>query len=100
VTIPSRGVFLTNPSSTKKVCATGPGFASPVVSNTIRSNFSRRSLRVAKNTDEVARATVQQMQPCIHLEDFFFGIDHEFLIDSNLAESFSMTAIRLTIAVQ
>ena len=52
----------------KKVCATGPGSARPVVSITMRSNVNRPLRRLAASSCSVARRSsrmVQQMQPLL-----------------------------------
>ncbi len=53
-------------SSMKKVCATGPGSAMPVVSMTMRSKSSSFASRFARNSPRMrtrSPRTVQQMQP-------------------------------------
>ena len=62
VTIASSLAFDRTPSSTKKVCATGAGFARPVVSMMIPSNRSRRFISPPTMRIRSPR-TVQQMQP-------------------------------------
>ncbi len=62
VTIASSRVRARTPSSTKKVCATGAGLASPVVSMMMPSNLPRRFIRPPTMRIRSPR-TVQQMQP-------------------------------------
>src|SRR6202022_4565834 len=60
-TASSRALFCTS-SSTKKVCATGAGSASPVVSTMMASNLPLRFIRPSRMRTRSPR-TVQHMQP-------------------------------------
>ena len=81
-------------SSTKKVCATGPGSARPVVSIIIISNLSFRFIRLPSMRIRSPR-TVQQIHPL-----FISKISSSAPITSSLStptspNSFSITAIFL-----
>jgi len=72
-------------SSMKKVCATGAGSASPVVSTMMASNLPLRRIRPSMMRTRSPR-TVQQMQPLFISNTSLVGADHEVVVDADLAE--------------
>jgi len=51
----------------------------------MRSNLSRSRNEIPENADQVAAHGAADAS-VVHLEDFFLGIDHEILIDTDFSE--------------
>ncbi len=87
VTLSSWVLALTS-SSTKKVWATGPGSARPVVSTMMASKPWRRGLALHQalhHADQVAAHRAADAA-VVHLEHFFVGADDQVVVDADLAE--------------
>ena len=85
VTIASSRVLARTPSSTKKVCATGAGLASPVVSMMMPSNLLAPLHQAADDADQVAAHGAADAA-VVHLEHFLVGVHDEVVVHAELAE--------------
>jgi len=72
-------------SSVKQVCATGPGSAKH---RGLDQNAVELVLALHQAFDDAGEvaAQVQQIAAVVHLANFIVGIDHEVVVDAELAE--------------
>src|SRR5881397_2498445 len=84
VTTASSRAFFCTSSSTKKVCATGAGSASPVVSTMMASNLPLRFISPSRMRTRSPHGAADAA--IVHLEHFLIGSDDEVVVDADLAE--------------